>query len=450
MRQLLLTITLILILMLPGGAPAQEVLDGIIAIVNDEIILHSEVLLSVREEIMTRQIPTDRVQEILPDIYKDALRRLVEMKVVVVKAIEDSILVADEEINERLDMELSNMEQQFGSREEMEKRYNTSYRKIRDMRYKQLRELLLAQRLRASLFQDINVSRNEVEEFYETYKDSAAVIPPVTEAFELSHILKYVKPAGRTFQEKLAVLKSIDTRIRSGENFDDLAEEYRNDTNSGMVSSDIGWANKGVLNPDFENAATSIDTGAISGIVRTELVPNQTFGFHIVKNLGEDANRFHAKHIFFSHTVDENDMAAYVDSLTYIKSLIDTSTTFKDLAIIHSNDNDTKEGGGFMGEFPGDHPLFENIPEFKVAVLKTEEGEVSDPFKTRFGYHLVYVSKVVTPRNRNLGEDWEFLSTLVQQRKSVVDFEIWLENAMNDVYIEYKPIPEEYVKKDDK
>ncbi|MFC1493039.1 peptidylprolyl isomerase [candidate division KSB1 bacterium] len=450
MRQLLLNVILILILLLPGKSPAQEVLDGVVAIVNDEIILHSEVLLSVREEIMTNKIDPARVQEILPDIYQDALKRLIEMKVVVVKAVEDSIVIDDEEINQRLDMELSSMEQQFGSREEMERRYNTSYRKIRDMRFKQLRELLLAQRLRANLFQEIKVSRDEVEEFFALYKDSANVIPPVTETYELSHILKYVKPAGNKYREKHAVLESISARLGSGEDFDDLAEEYKNDTKTGIISSDIGWVNKGLLNPEFENAVTSIDSGEITGIVRTTLVPNQTFGFHIIINLGEDASRFHAKHIFFSHSIGEEDMAAYADTLSIIKSSIDSSTTFKDLALIHSDDNDTKEGGGFMGEFPVDHPLFESIPEFKDATLKTEEGEVSDPFRTNFGYHLVYVSKVTKPRVRSLGEDWEFLLNLVQQRKSNVDFEIWLENAMNDVYIEYKPLPDDYVKKGDK
>ncbi len=450
LRHFVLNISLVLLLIIPGGVYAQEVLDGIVAIVNDEIILHSEVLLNVREEIMTKKIEPASVQEMLPDIYQDALKRLIEMKVVVVKAVEDSIVVEDEEINQRLDMELAQMEQQFGSREEMERRYSTSYRKIRDMRYKQLRELLLAQRLRASLFQEIKVSRDEVEEFYATYKDSVTIIPPVTEAFELSHILKYVRPAGSIFLEKYNVMKAIRGRISAGEDYKTLAEEYKNHTETGIVSSDIGWVDKGVLNPDFENAATSGDSGSISDIIRSELVPNQTYGFHIIQNLGEDDRRFHASHIFFSHTIDTDDMAAYVDSLKNIKSQIDSNTTFKDLAQIHSNDGDTREGGGYMGEFPGDHPLFENIPEFKDAVLKTEEGEVSDPFKTRFGYHLVHVSKVVKPRDRNLSDDWEYLSNLVQQRKSSVDFEVWLENAMNDVYIEYKPIPEEYVKKDGK
>ncbi|MFC1563906.1 peptidylprolyl isomerase [candidate division KSB1 bacterium] len=450
MRLKSLKALLFITLVFPCISQAQEMLDGVIAVVDNEIILHSEVMLNVREEIMRLQLDPAKVAEIIPDLYKDAIERLVEMKVVVVKAKEDSIVVSEDEVNQRLDMELAAMEQQFGSREEMERRYNTTYRKIRELRFKQLRELLLAQRLSIKLREDITVSRKEVEDFFEKYQDSTNVIIPVKEAYELSHIMKYVKPAGKTYRTKYDVLESISNRVKASEDFDALADEYRNDTKTGIISSDIGWVDKGMLNPEFENAVTALDSGGITDVIRTTLVPNQTFGFHIIKNLGDSDTRFHAKHIFFSHSIAQDDMDAYVDSLNTIKAMSEDSTAFSELAKKYSDDTETKENGGYMGEFEIDHGLFTSIPEFREVVKKMNEGEVSDVFRTQFGYHIVFVSKVIRSRKRELERDWEFISTLKQGQKADIYFEEWLKNARNDLHIEYKPIPAEYRKGEDK
>jgi peptidyl-prolyl cis-trans isomerase SurA len=146
---------------------AQESLDKIVAIVDDEIIMQSELDLQVNLEAAQRRLnPND---ESLRGRILDAM---INQKLLYAQAELDSIIISDEEVNQQLDMQMNYFIQQYGSQERVEKTYGMSIDRIKREFRDDTRKQMMAERVKQTKFGSIEVSRLEVEEFYDQFKDS--------------------------------------------------------------------------------------------------------------------------------------------------------------------------------------------------------------------------------------------------------------------------------------
>lgn len=436
------TILLMFILLYSAGnSIAQELLDGIRAVINNEIILHSEVLIRARQTAIEMKLEIDPNDDAAwQKLYDEALVYLVDTKVIVSKAIEDSITVSEDQVETATNQRMSAMERRAGSREELEKITGQTYRKLKEIYTERMREEYLISQMKQRVISQVTVSRSEVEEFFEKNKNDKTIIQDRQNSYTFSHILKYPKPNSESFQKNLAVIKSISDRITAGEDFEALAIEFRNDSATGISSNDAQIVPKGEYIVDIENGVLSVDSGAVTQVMVSELVPLKTWGYHIFKNLGETQNNFRFKHIFFSYTVGVEDEAAYVDSLNYYKSKIKDGWRFEDVVAEHSDDEETNKSKGQIGTHNADSEFFNTFPEFKTAVQDLEVGEISEPFKTQYGYHLIKLSFKTTARPVNITEDWEYIKRLNINEKRQMYFENWIVAAKSEVFIDIKPM----------
>lgn len=425
MRKLLVVAYIGIMLVVPSLA--QQVLDRVMAVVEDEIILQSELSQYAWNAAFQLRIDPRRDVEKFEQLQRDLLQNLINQKILVKQAEEDSIVVDDRRVDAALDEQIKRMVQQLGSEAEVEKQLNMSISKIKRTFREDVRKNLMVERLQQTRFSQIKISRREVEEFYATMKDS---LPELKETVEISHILLEVKAGGESERQARAKIDALLQRVRAGEKFEDLCQQYSEDPGSRIRGGEIGFMQRGDFVPEFEEVAFLLNPGDISDVVKTR------FGFHIIQCLDRKGDKINVRHLLIRlepNAADEDATRAQIDSIRAL--LNDSQAKFDEIAKKYSDDETTKEQGGYLGLFE-----VENLQEreFRVALDKLNPGEISTPFKTRFGWHILKLHSRQEPRKISLEKDWDRIEAFALSMKQQKEFQKWLDEIKKEIYVEIK------------
>lgn len=404
-----------------------EELDKIIAIVGDEIIMKSEI--DGRLIMMAQRNPEFDFED--PEAREQILNDLIDEKLLIAKAELDSIEATQEEI----DMQWENFKQrsiqQYGSEKRMEQVYGMSLYRLKFELKDQIKNQIVSQKLRQQKFQDLSVTRREVEEFYNTMKDS---LPTLPERLELYHIVKNVEPDTSARTEALELAKAVRDSIINGADFTDMAQKYSQDPGSAPDGGNLGWIDKGKLVPEFERAAFSLQLN------ETSLPVESPFGFHIIQTLDKRENAVNTRHILIrlQQSTDDNQKAK--DFLMDIADRIRKSdTTFEEFAKMYSDDKQTKGFGGLIGKVS----VQEMSPEMAEVINSMEVGDISEPLiygndPTNPAFHILYIKSVIPPHEPNLEDDYEMLEEQALMMKQYRVFNEWMEELRSDLFWEIK------------
>lgn len=173
----------------------------------------------------------------------------------------------------------------------------------------------------------------------------------------------------------------INEEIEKGENFEVLAEKYSQDPSVKINKGDIGWFKAFKMVTPFEDEAYALKVGEVSMPIETQ------FGYHIIKKTGERASmgKLSVAHIMlYSDEKNKTEKAKRIDE---IYNQIKAGESFQELAMQYSEDTNSAERGGVMVPFEIgslNSQIFEN-----EAFNLTKNGQISKPFKTRFGWHII-------------------------------------------------------------
>ncbi len=418
---------LILSLCFYQTASAQEVLDRIVAVVDDKIILQSELNQFSYQTAFQLGIDPRRDKEKFAALEKEALNNLVNQKVMLTKAQEDSITVDDRQVDQLLDERIKSMVDQLGSEEKVEEYFGQSLRKIRRTFRTDIADALMVRTLQQKKMRELKVSRREVEQFYQAYKDS---LPTIKASAKLSHILLNVQPGEVAANAAREKLEGLLKRIRGGEDFAKLAGEYSQDPGSMKRGGELGFIQRGDFVREFEEVAFALKPGEISDIVQTQ------FGFHILQLIDRRGEKINVRHILLrvaTTAEDEARVRAKADSLlTDIKS---GKIKFEDAAKQYSTDKTTNEKGGDLGWFELDQL---QVAAFREAARTLSPGEISEPLKTEFGFHLVRLDERREPRKYTLTEDWAQIEEMAMQHKGETEMRAWVESLKKKMYVRIK------------
>ncbi|MDP6776415.1 MAG: peptidylprolyl isomerase [Candidatus Latescibacteria bacterium] len=392
----------------PAGAEPQMA-DRIVAVVDDQIVLQSEVINNLRVVAMQQG---ENLKSILSDRTRaqekiDAiLRGMVDEKLMIAKAEEDTIEVDEERVEEAVREELRQIKAQYGDEAFAEQllRENLHERDIRDQLRQKYRKESLKGQMYQMLVQDVEVSYRDVENFRESSRKELPSLVGV------SHIL--IEPERSTDRrtEGLALAEAVLTRLRNGEDFAQLARDFSDDDRTAPAGGDLGFFTKGQMVPAFEEAAFSLAPGEVSEPVETE------FGFHLFKAEEVRESEVHVRHILFSL-----DSAAAHRTAMELHKQIQEGADFADLAREHSADPGSAEGGGNLGVYS----LDTLPPAFAEAIRTMKLGDVSLPLRTEFGWHLV-----------KLNDDRDTLEEILQQDRVRKRFREALEEMREKLYVE--------------
>ena len=403
---------------------AQEILDKIVAVVDNKIILQSELNQFSYQTAIQRGIDPRKNIEQFNELRQNALNNLVDQKVLLTKAQEDSLAVDERQVEQVLEDRLKVLIQQLGTEKKVEEYFNQPIRKIRRTLRQDISEGLLVRSIQQQKVRKVKVSRREIEHFYQAMQDS---LPKLKESVKLSHILLNVRAGEEALSKARQKTISIQQSIKAGEKFTELAQKYSEDPGSAKRGGELGFIQRGDFVREFEEVAFALEPGNISDIVQTQ------FGFHIIQLIDRRGEKINARHILISVVISEADAERTQAQVENIRSEIASGKiTFEEAAQKYSTDITTNEKGGSLGWFEIDQL---QVEEFIEVAKRLQPGKTSQPVKTQFGFHLVRLDERREPRQFNITDDWQQLEEMALAQKSENDFKNWLNSIKDEMYI---------------
>lgn len=401
---------------------AQETLDKIVAVVDDEIILQSE--LDVQTTLFAAQRKLDPSN---PEIRKAVLNSMVEEKLLYAQAELDSITVSEAQVDQQLEYQINFFIQQYGSREKVEKAYGMSIDRIKRELRDDVRKNAMGEMVKNQKFGTVEASRREVIDFFNEYKDSLGLIP---EKFELAHIFINPKASSKVKIKARKFAQSLLDSIKNGSDFAKLAEKYSDDPGSAKFGGDLGFVKRGVFYPEFESVAFSLSDGELSNVVESPV------GFHIIQLLERRGESIHTRHILIKIKPDDEADIRAIDFLQSLRdSILQDINSFEYYAKIYSDDEETKNYGGVLGSFEVGQ-LDQNL---KDLVYKLKVGEISYPKRLDvnpnvYGYHIVKMNNRTPEHKATLETDYNEIKQLADYTKKQKLYVEWINELKNKIY----------------
>jgi len=437
MRRLLRLILGTLVLVLPaalafqGLALAQTrdlstqgtLLDRIAAVVDTGVVMESEVDAQMKEvtarlQAQNMALPPDSV------LRKQVLDRLILERIQLQQADHDGITISEDQLNAALEDVAKRNNIPFSDLPTVLSQQGIDYASYREEMRQQLTLGLLRQR---DVLQRIVVTPREIDQFLAKQTKQ----PAANQEYNVSHILIAVPPNATPAQIAEAQQKADDVyqRASKGEDFGKLAVAYSNSEDA-LEGGSLGWRQGSELPTFLTNLILGLKPGQVGAPLRTPT------GIHIVKlnqvrsqEKKEIVGQIHVRHILLKTSALQDD-ATVRQRLEQIRQQILRGESFAVAASAASQDVGSAQSGGDLGWQSPD--VFD--PSFSAAVEKLKVGEISEPFKTRYGWHI---AQLMGRRKHDETHEFERLNAMEAIRASKADeeTEIWLQHLRDDAYV---------------
>ncbi|MEF8734231.1 MAG: peptidylprolyl isomerase [Candidatus Accumulibacter meliphilus] len=426
-RALLLSLVLVGVAAAQGAAKqgSQPVpTDRIVAVVNDEVITHHE----LRSRLDSALGQLQRQGTALPPrevLEKQMLERLVIDKVQLQFAREVGLRVDDAQLDQALQRIAANNHLTLAQFRVALEKDGIAFASFRE----EIRAEMTIARLRErEVDSRIFISEGEIDNYLAGEAGQAG-----GEEYQMAHILLRAPESAspEQIQQLRAKSDQIVERLRQGENFAQLAAAY-SDAPDGLRGGDLGWRSLNRLPTMFAEVAAKLQVGEVSPVMRS------SNGFHLVKLLGKRGGgalpavqQTRARHILIkvNEVVSEPEARHTVETL---HERIKHGENFADLARLFSQDGSASKGGDLGWIYAGD-----TVPEFEGAMNKLAPGELSEPVKSPFGYHLIEVTErrvqdVSSDRQRTAARQ------VLRERKRDEAYQDWLRQMRDRAYVELR------------
>lgn len=397
-----------------------QTLDRVVAVVDNEIILESELSAQVQFFVFNNKLDPNTT-----GLKEQVLQSMINEKLILAKAIEDSVSITDDEVQQQLDAVIQQRVQQFGSEAKLEEMYGMPISRIKREFRDEMRKNLLTQRLQQQRFGAASVSRRQVEEFFQEFKDSLGRVP---EEVELAHI--YIRPGFDRVAHEAARAKAriVLDSLKAGADFAELAKRFSEDPGSASLGGDLGFVRRGQFVKEFETAVFSLGENQLSGLVETE------FGIHVIQLLERRGDAVHPRHILIRVARTESSDQAAITLLDSLRGAILGGATFAEIAKKYSEDKETSLMGGNLGTAE----LEELDKSLYATVAPLKEGEISKPEKLQtgnnYGYHIVWAKKRTPAHSLSLEGDYQRLESIALNYRRTRDHQAWLEELKSKIY----------------
>ena len=419
----LLHLSLCLLLATAQAQAATEVIDQVVAIVDDDIIMASE--LRDRVSALTQSLQSRGVQMPPEDtLIRETLDQLILENIQLQMGRRAGVRIADEEINRATERIAA---QNRMTLEQFQAALQSRGQSYENMREQVRREMIIRRVQMGNINQRVQITEEEVGNFMSTREGQNLTQPE----FRLLHAL-IALPSDASPEQVSAASGQVEatlSRIRSGTDF---AQAVQNSTSPyQFTGGDLGWRKLADLPSLFGDVAPALKPGETSEPIRSDS------GFHII-NLVEVRGREQvvtqtkARHILIKPSEIMTDAQAQALAAN-LRARVLAGEDFGELAQEYSEDIGSAQEGGELGwTTPG-----QMVPEFEAAVQKTPVGEIAEPVRTQFGWHVV---KVEGRRD----EDMSDLATrnkamdYVHNRKYQEELDAWLRQIRDEAFVDVK------------
>ncbi|MEI6880096.1 MAG: peptidylprolyl isomerase [Bacteroidota bacterium] len=430
MKNIYILITLLLVFKI--DLKAQTSIDGVIAVVGENIILRSDL-----------EVEYQQLKDNFIGIKKDSalcviLNKILTEKLMLHKAQTDSITLPDERVEAELDKRIRFYLQKFGNEKTMEEYLGKSIPQLK-MEYRdKVKNQMKVQEIQQTIIRDVKVSPTDVQHFFATLpKDS---LPNYSAEVEVSTIIRLPKVTTDEEVYALQTINELRERIVSKEkSFESMAILYSQDPGSSVKGGELGYFGRNEMVPEFEAMAFKLKPDSVSRVIKSK------YGYHILKLIDRKGERINVRHILIKpQTVSEDLELAYkyIDSLrNYITK---DSMSFEYAAKKYNDDEDAMKanGGFFTDPVTGSTkvPMEELEKDIYFAIEKLKPHQISEPFlyttaERTQGYKMVYLKSYSPPHVANLKDDYQKIQQAATENKKQQALDKWIESYKKESYI---------------
>ena len=403
-----------------------DLVDGISAVVGDEIVLESDILEQQNYAIQQGAAQTNKcefMEQILSNkllIYKAKKDTLIQDRTAAIRA------QAGDKYNQILS--------QFPSERAMldSYKFRSSY-ELKNVIEKMDIDNYYGQSKYALITDKVNITPNEVTDFYNAFKYQ---LPQVKDEVVLSKIVMFPKLTDAHKQEIIDKLKKIKQDILNGETFENKARIYSDDPGSaanGGLYTNIG---RGKMVKIFEATALNLQEGEISDPVESE------FGFHIIQLVKKSGKLYDARHILLKAEPNAEEIATAKAEMEQIrKDILEGKTTFKDAAYKHSDDKNTKFNAGVIpAEDGSDRQEKINLPAtVAYQIAGVNKGDLTEVFMDELNQKkavvLMKVNDIIPEHSLDIATDFERIKSFALNKKKNEVLEKWVKENLADTFI---------------
>ena len=405
-------------------SPRAAYIDGIVAVVNEGVVLQSE--LNDQTDVIVARLRGQNVAMPPEDVLKDQiLDQLILQRLQLQRAERFDIRISDEMLNTALSRVAANSGITINELPNALAAEGIDYGEYR----KQVREQMMLEQLRQiDVINRISVSPREVEQCLARQIGSINV----NAEYDLNHILIGVPEAATADQFNAAEQEARDVRQRivDGAPFAELAVSH-SDAQTALEGGALGWRRGDQIPTFFTEVVADMSAGDVSEPIRT------SSGFHIVQLndvrgiVGKsEVDQIHVRHILVETNEVIDDQTARQRLSDARREIVD-GKPFEDVARLISDDPGSATSGGDLGwASAGTY-----VPVFEQVANSLDTGELSEPFKSPFGWHVL---EVLDRRVYDNTEEVRERNCALSIRNSRVEdeTEIWLRRLRDEAFVE--------------
>ena len=359
----------------------NALVDGVLVVVDDQIILRSDIQEQVFFLAKEKNISPQKTPLAFEKLWEKVVQDQVDRLVVLSFAKKDTLVaVSSEEVNKTLNQRVDAYINVFGSKEALEDSMKMSINAIKGEYYNIIEEELLVEKFRFFNFNNTSIARQEVVSFFNENPDS---FPKQNPTISFSLVQLPVELGPETKDSVFAFAENVkDSLVLGLLDFDIAAKKHSQDPGSSSNGGLLGYTKRGSLLPEYERAAFFLEVGGFSDPIET------VFGFHIIKLKDRLGEKIHSQHILFSLNPGEKEVVENKKILeNEKKKFFNDPSSFDSLATAYKKQH--KNLSGYYVDFP--------VPSLPFSLQKRlsfmEDYSFSDVFEEGGFVFLLYKYK---------------------------------------------------------
>ena len=400
-------------------------LDRIVAVVDNDVITRSE--LDERLDMLLQQF--DKQGTKLPPkdlLEKQVLERMIQDRLQLQQAAQTGLRVDDNQLDKTVERIA---EQNKLSLEEFRAKMAEEGVNFRSFREDIRKEIIIARLKEREVERRVTVTEAEIDNLLTTQSSANAN----TDEYDVSHIMIHTPETSTPEDLKKLRAKAEDAynKLQQGADFAQISAAV-SDASNALEGGHIGWKKATEFPEMFQTELKSLKAGELSNILRS------SNGFHILKMVDRRGlstplmiTQTHVRHILVkpSEVLSDDEAKHRIDD---IKERLDNGGNFAELARQYSEDGSANKGGDLGWSNPGDM-----VPEFEKAMNDLKLNQVSEPVKSRFGWHLI---EVLERRVQDVSKEASRLKARqeIRVRKAEEFYQDWVRELRDRAYVEYR------------
>ena len=400
-----------------------ETINGVAAVVGDDIVLKSDIDRELMSFAYQNQVDVFSSPQEYEKHFNLIRQELILRKVALLHAYKDTnIVVSNNEIERSLSAQIELMINQVGSQQALEQELNKSLREIKAEYWDMIKDMLFFDRLKYLKTQSVYVNREEVVSFFNSNR---SLFSDVEDRFDFS-LFELKKEASFSTEVRIKTfLSSIrDSILNNSFSFEEMAKKYSEDPGTARLGGDLGFTKRGSLVQSFEEVAYNLQEGDVSEPFKS------VFGYHLVLLVERVGEKIKTKHILKTIKPSKQDI---VNSSLFVDSIYSKHANSLDGFNVFLESN--KEVSSLSGVYK--KQLIEIFPD----VLKTSFDVYSDNhnYKKLEDNNSFFILRIINKYDKESAtiiNSWNKIEKAVLYNKKEKVFNNWIKKLKKNTYVE--------------